>query len=151
MINGVMIKELRSNADERGALTEILRNDDKIFEGFGQAYVSMSYPGVVHAWHYHKKQDDHVVVVSGMCKLVLYDDREMTNTRGELQEVFLGEMNNLLVRIPAGVLHGYKTIGVKPSITLNFPTESYDRTQPDEFRLPWDSPDVPYDWEIIFR
>jgi len=148
MIEGVRIKELKVNADERGSLMEILRADDPIFEKFAQVYVSLNYPGVVRAWHYHKRQNDYFVVVKGMVKVVLYDRREDSPTRGMLQEFFLGERHNILLRIQAGVLHGYKTIGVEPSLLLNFPTELYDRTAPDEYRLPWDSPEVPYDWSL---
>jgi len=148
MIEGVQIKQLVAHADERGALMEILRNDDPIFSSFGQVYVTSDYPGVVRAWHYHRYQDDLWAVVKGMVKAVLYDNREGSPTRGELNEFFLGEQNRILLRIPAGVLHGYKTIGVETALLLNFPTHVYDHQAPDEYRLPPDSPEVPYDWAI---
>jgi dTDP-4-dehydrorhamnose 3,5-epimerase len=148
MIAGAATKALKVNADERGSLMEILRSDDEIFDRFAQTYVSLNYPGVVRAWHYHKIQNDIFVVVKGMAKVVLYDARPDSSTKGEVNEFFLGERNNILVKIPPGVLHGYKTIGVEPSLLLNFPTELYNRQQPDEYRLPWNSPEVPYDWTI---
>lgn len=148
MINGVVTKVLRKNADERGYLMEILRKDDPIFEGFAMVYVSMNYPQVIRAWHYHKLQDDHFCVVHGMCKVVLYDAREDSPTRGEVNEFFLGEDNPLLLRIPVGVYHGYKTIGVKPSLLLNFPTKLYNYDQPDEYRVPYNDPSIPYDWGL---
>ncbi|MGQ9674192.1 MAG: dTDP-4-dehydrorhamnose 3,5-epimerase family protein [Chloroflexota bacterium] len=150
MIDGVVVKQLKINADERGSLMEMLRCDDDVFEKFGQAYVSMNYPGVVRAWHYHKVQTDFFVVVKGMTKVVLYDGREGSRTRGEVNEFFMGERNPILLRIPVGVLHGYKTIGVEPSLLINFPTEPYRREEPDEYRLPWNSDQVPYDWSIKF-
>ncbi len=148
MIDGVAIKELKVNADERGFLMEILRADDDIFEKFGQAYVSLNYPGVIRAWHYHKKQTDYFCVVKGMVKVALYDAREGSPTFGEVNEFFIGERNNLVVKIPPGVYHGYKTIGVEPSLLINFPTEPYDRQHPDEYRVPYDSSDIPYSWDI---
>lgn len=148
MIEGVAIKHLKVNADERGSLMEILRTDDEIYERFGQVYVSLNYPGVIRGWHYHKKQTDFFAVVKGMVKVALYDARQGSPTEGEINEYFLGERNNLLLRIPVGVYHGYKTIGVEPSLLLNFPTEVYNRDDPDEFRVPWDSKDIPYDWAI---
>jgi len=151
MIAGVEIKQLKPNADERGFLMEILREDDELFAHFGQVYVSLNYPGVVRAWHYHKLQDDLMAVVKGMIKLVLYDAREGSPTQGQVEEHFLGEHNNILVKIPIGVLHGYKTIGVEPSLLLNFPNRAYNRTQPDEYRLPWDTPEIPYDWALKNR
>lgn len=151
MIDGVVIKHLQPHADERGCLTEILRSDDEIFERFGQMYVSLNYPGVIRAWHYHKKQDDFWAVVKGMVKAVLYDAREDSPTRGDIQEVFLGEQNMVLLKIPIGVMHGYKTIGVEPSLLLNLPTEPFVASEPDEYRLPFDTDQIPYDWDIKMR
>ena len=148
LIEGVQVKRLMPNADERGFLMEILRCDDDIFEKFGQVYVSLNYPGVVRAWHYHRKQNDFFVVVKGMIKVALYDSREDSPTRGEVNEYFLGENNRVMLRIPVGVMHGYKTMGVEPSLLLNFPTEPYDRQQPDEYRLPWNTTEIPYDWSL---
>jgi dTDP-4-dehydrorhamnose 3,5-epimerase len=148
VIEGVEIKQLTKHADERGSLMELLRCDDAIFRKFGQAYVSLNYPGVVRGWHYHKKQDDHFAVVKGMAKVALYDAREGSSTQGEVDEFFLGEQNNILLKIPMGVMHGYKTVGAEPSLLINFPTEPYDPQEPDEYRLPWDTDQIPYDWAI---
>ncbi|HEU4760434.1 MAG TPA: dTDP-4-dehydrorhamnose 3,5-epimerase family protein [Dehalococcoidia bacterium] len=151
MIQGVEIKRLTRHADERGFLMELLRGDDPIFTKFGQCYVSMNYPGVVRAWHYHKVQDDYFVVVKGMVKVGLYDMREASPTRGEVAELYLGDDNNIVVKIPAGVAHGYKTVGVEPSLLVNFPTELYNREEPDEHRLPWDTDQIPFNWDITFK
>lgn len=148
MIEGVVIKKLTPHPDERGCLTEILRSDDEIFEGFGQVYISTNYPGVIRAWHYHKKQDDFWAVVKGMVKAVMYDSRADSPTRGEVQEVFLGEQNMVLLKIPVGVIHGYKTIGDGPSLLMNLPTRPYIAADPDEYRLPYDTEEIPYDWDI---
>ena len=148
MIDGIVVKQLKRHADERGYLMEMLRSDDEVFERFAQTYVSMNYPGVVRAWHYHKKQDDLWVCVGGMIKAVVYDSREDSPTFGEANEFFMGDNNPILLRIPVGTMHGYKTIGSEPSLLVNFPTELYNRKEPDEFREPYDSERIPYDWEI---
>src|SRR5210317_2053764 len=96
MIDGVVVRQLKLIPDERGFLMEILRRDDPVFEEFGQCYVTAAYPGVVKAWHYHKKQTDHFCVLSGMAKVVLHDDREGSSTRGETNEFFCGEQNRVL-------------------------------------------------------
>ena len=151
MIQGVEVKQLTRNADERGFLMEIMRKDDPIFTKFGQCYVSMNYPGVVRAWHYHEKQDDFFVVVKGMIKVGLYDMREGSPSRGEVSEYYLGDNNNIVLKIPVGVAHGYKTVGVEPSLLVNFPSEMYNREEPDEHRLPWDTDQIPFDWEVTFK
>jgi dTDP-4-dehydrorhamnose 3,5-epimerase len=151
MIQGVETKQLTRHADERGFLMEILRSDDPIFTRFGQCYVSMNYPGVVRAWHWHQKQDDFFVVVKGMIKAGLCDMREGSATRGEVNEFYLGENNNIVLKIPVGVAHGYKTVGVEPSLLINFPSEVYNREEPDEYRLPWDTDQIPFDWDVTFK
>ncbi|MHB9035114.1 MAG: dTDP-4-dehydrorhamnose 3,5-epimerase family protein [Armatimonadota bacterium] len=150
MIEGIIVKQLKRHADERGYLMEMLREDWPEFGGFVQTYISMNYPGVIRAWHYHKKQDDYWVVPKGMVKAVVYDARKDSPTYGEVNEFFMGDDNPILLKIPVGTLHGYKTVGVEPSLLVNFPTVLYNREEPDEYREPYDSPDVPYDWEIKF-
>ncbi len=146
-IDGVVTRQLRLIPDERGFLMEMLRSDWPEFEQFGQVYVTAVYPGVVKGWHYHKKQADHFICVSGMAKVVLYDGREDSPTQGEINEFFIGERNPMLVKIPKGVYHGFK--GISPAVTLivNVPTERYNYEEPDEYRLPAHTDEIPYDWE----
>ncbi|MER3403003.1 MAG: dTDP-4-dehydrorhamnose 3,5-epimerase [Armatimonadota bacterium] len=147
-IEGVLVKPLVPHVDERGYLMELLRCDAPYFQKFGQAYVALNYPGVIRAWHWHEKQTDYWVVVKGTIKAVLYDRRPESPTYGVINEFFLGEHQPMLLIIPPQVAHGYKTVGVEPSLLINFPTEPYQREQPDEFRLPYDTPEIPYDWSI---
>ncbi|MCX6343900.1 MAG: dTDP-4-dehydrorhamnose 3,5-epimerase family protein, partial [Armatimonadetes bacterium] len=134
MIDGIEVKQLKRHADERGYLMEMYRTDWDIYGKFAQAYVSMSYPDVIRAWHYHKKQDDIWVVVKGMVKAVVYDCRQDSPTKGEVNEFFLGDNNPIMLKIPADTMHGYKTIGTEPSLLINFPSELYNPKEPDEFR-----------------
>lgn len=148
LIDGVRIKKLRLIPDERGYLMEMLRSDDEIFSKFGQVYLSVGYPGVVKGWHYHKVQTDFFTIVKGMMKVVLYDAREGSPTKGEVNEFFMGELNPLLITIPPGVLHGMKAIGAEPGLLVNCPTEPYRYGDPDEYRVDPHSEDIPYDWSI---
>jgi len=150
-IEGVWIKDLKVIPDERGRLMEILRNDDEGFDRFGQVYLSTVRPGVVKGWHLHRVQEDLVTCVKGMVKLAMYDARDASPTQGLVREVFIGEHNPQLVRIPAGVYHGWKCISDEEAYVLNVPTEPYNRESPDEYRAAWDSPDIPYSWDIVFQ
>ncbi|HJR61022.1 MAG TPA: dTDP-4-dehydrorhamnose 3,5-epimerase family protein [Vicinamibacterales bacterium] len=145
-IAGVQVKQLRAIPDERGWLMEILRCDETgLLPKFGQVYVSATYPGVVKGWHYHKKQVDNFACVAGMVKLVLIDTREDSPTRDLVNEFFIGSQNPMLVQVPSLVYHGWKCIGMEPSLVVNVPTEPYDREAPDEFRLEPHGT-LPYDW-----
>ena len=146
LIHGAHIKPLKLIPDERGRLMEILRCDDPLFRKFGQAYLTTAYPGVVKAWHYHRRQTDHFCVVRGMAKVVLYDGRKGSPTKGMINEFFIGEQNPSLVVIPNLVMHGYKAIGIETVYLINMPTEAYNYRQPDELRLPAHTKKIPYDW-----
>lgn len=151
MIQGVKIKELRVIPDERGRLMEILRHDDPDFKKFGQIYMTTNYPGVVKAWHYHKIQWDFVTCVKGMIKIVLYDKRDDSPTFGKVLEIFAGEHQPRLIIIPPGVCHGWKCISETESVVVNVPTESFNYSEPDEARLPFNTTEIPYSWDIEMK
>ncbi|NPV81820.1 MAG: dTDP-4-dehydrorhamnose 3,5-epimerase family protein, partial [Firmicutes bacterium] len=97
---------------------------------------------------YHKKQWDHFVCVAGMAKVVLYDQREDSPTRGKVNEFHMGRLNPILVKIPPHVYHGFTAEGPETALIVNFPTELYNYAEPDEFRLAYNDPSIPYSWEI---
>jgi dTDP-4-dehydrorhamnose 3,5-epimerase len=144
-IDGVKTRALRRIADERGWLMEILRADDELFAKFGQVYVSATYPGVVKAWHYHKRQTDNFACVAGMVKLVLVDTRPGSPSEGAINEFVIGVQNPVLVQVPHLVYHGWKCIGTETALVVNVPTEVYRYEDPDEFRLAPHGT-LPYDW-----
>ena len=146
MIDGVEVRKLRLIPDERGYLMEMLRSDWEEYDKFGQVYITAVYPGVVKGWHYHKIQTDHFICVHGMAKVVLYDGREGSPTNGEVNEFFMGDQNPMLLKIPSGIMHGFKGIGQEMTLIVNVPTELYNYEQPDEYRLPAHTDVIPYDW-----
>ena len=151
MIDGVKVRQLKPIHDERGYLLEMLRSDWPEFAKFGQMYITIAYPGVVKGWHYHRIQTDNFVVVRGTAKVVCYDNRDGSKTKGEVNEFFPGEKNPMLIQIPPLVVHGFKAIGGESAYVVNAPTERYSYEKPDEFRIPYTSPDIPYDWEIKMK
>ena len=147
-IQGVRTKNLKVISDERGWLMEILRKDDDLFEQFGQVYVTTAYPGVVKAWHYHKRQTDNFTCIHGMMKVALYDGRPDSPSHRELMEFFIGGTNPLLIQVPPGVYHGFKAVGKDTAYFVNIPTLPYDHGEPDEYRLPPDTKEIPYEWGL---
>ncbi len=149
IIDGVVIKELDLFSDERGFLMEVMRFDDASMNAgeIKQAIASYSYPGMVKGWHLHSVQEDHLVCVTGMVKLVLYDYREESPTYGVLNEIFMGERQQRAVFIPPGIFHGTKNIGQEVSVVIGMPSVYYDPDNVDERRLnPTDNDIIPYDW-----
>jgi dTDP-4-dehydrorhamnose 3,5-epimerase len=147
MIEGVKVISLRKICDERGVIMHMLKNTDPHFEQFGEVYFSTAYPEAVKGWHEHTKQVQFYAVIQGMIKLVLYDNRLKSSTYKELMEIFTGEDNYQLVRIPTGVINGYKTIGTKTAILANCSTLPH---QPDEMlRYDPHGDKVPYKWARV--
>ena len=146
LIDGVEVRGAKVFADERGRLGEIMRADDKWFEKFGQVYFTTTYPGVVKAWHYHKKQTDHFYVIRGTVKVALYDDRENWPTYQTVNQIYLSERCPGLLRIPPGVQHGWMCVGQTEAYILNIASEMYNYDDPDEFRIHPHDNHIPYDW-----
>ena len=146
-IKGVEIKKLTVIPDERGAIYHMLRNDDPLFEKFGEIYFSKAYPGVVKGWHLHKEMTLMYSVVVGMAKLVLYDDRQDSPTKGNLMEIYIGEENRLLVKVPSGVWNGFKCISQTPVIVANCATIAHDKNE--IVRLDPLSSEIPYSWDVV--
>ena len=149
MIDGVLIHPLQQIADERGKIMHMLRSHDPHFEKFGEIYFSTVYPGVIKGWHLHSEMVLNYATISGAIKMVLYDDRADSPTYRELQEIFLGESNYVLVRVPPGVWNGFKGVGVAPAIVANCATLAHD---PQEISRmdPFDN-HIPYDWSLKHR
>jgi dTDP-4-dehydrorhamnose 3,5-epimerase len=149
MIQGIKINPLAIIPDERGMILKMLRNDDTFFQEFGEIYFSIIYPGVVKGWHIHKKMTLNYAVISGNIKLVLYDDRDDSPTKGEIQEIHLGRENYKLVTIPPMVWNGFKGVGTEPAIVANCATIPHD---PDEIeRIDPSNNSIPYNWELKHR
>ena len=143
MLNGIIVKQLKRLPDERGFFTEIFRNDWKDLiesEEIAQANLSISYPGIVRAWHKHERgQIDYFVVVKGALKICAYDD----NTQ-ELNEIISTGDNLQIVKIPGHYWHGFKVIGNETAKLVYLVNRLYDYSNPDELRKEWnDSSIVP--------
>lgn len=143
-MEGVVVIPLKQIPDERGKVMHMLRCDHALFEKFGEIYFSVVYPGKIKAWHLHKKMILNYAVPSGKIKLVLYDEREKSSTKGAIEELIIGDDNYCLVKIPPGIWNGFQGIDSKPAVVANCATLPYD---PEEIvRIEPFSNKVPYEW-----
>ena len=153
LIDGVQIEPLQVYPDDRGYFTELARlgkglaakmvPDDirKIQMSF-----TLTYPGTIKAIHYHSEQTDLWAPVSGMVQVFLYDLRLHSKTFGSINTIFAGRFQPWEILIPPGVGHGYKALGIEP-IQLVYLTDRHYNPA-DELRIPYNDPDIAYDWEI---
>ena len=149
MIDGVVISPRRIIPDDRGRVMHILKATDPEFVSFGETYFSLIYPGVVKGWHLHHRMIINYTVPVGAIKLVLFDDRAGSPTRGELQEIYLGEGAYNLVKVPPYVWNGFKGLGVIPSLVVNVASIPHDPTEIE--RLDPHHSHIPYDWALKDR
>ncbi len=146
MIQGVKLKPLLQLPDERGKVLHMLRVDDPDFERFGEIYFSTVYPGAVKAWHLHREMALNYAVPVGNIKMVLYDERAGSETKGELMELFLGPDNYQLVHVPVGVWNGFKGLGAIPALVANCATIPH--RQDEIVRMNPFTAAIPYDWTL---
>lgn len=149
MMDGVKVVPLRQILDERGKIMHMLKATDPHFIKFGEIYFSCAWPGAIKGWHAHSKMTVNNAVMVGHAKLVLYDAREDSPTKGQIQELFIGEDNYCLVQIPPGIVNGYKPYGDKMVIMANCATEPHDPTE-ITYIDPFEN-DIPYDWDINLK
>ncbi|RED18271.1 dTDP-4-dehydrorhamnose 3,5-epimerase family protein [Pontivivens insulae] len=149
MIHDVVITPLRQIFDERGKVMHMMRDDSPVFRKFGEVYFSCTYPGAVKAWHLHKRMTLNYAVLVGQLKVVLFDGRDDSPTKGVVQELFISPENYQLVTVPPGIWNGFKGIGDKMSIVANCADLAHD---PGEIiRKPAFDSSIPYDWALKHR
>jgi dTDP-4-dehydrorhamnose 3,5-epimerase len=127
-------------------IRHMLKCTDPHFKQFGEIYFSVIFPNAVKAWHLHRQMELNYAVISGNIKLVLFDSRKTSPTHGELQEIFMGEDNYVLVTVPPQIINGFKAVGGEKAIVANCATIPHD---PDEIeRLDSNDKKIGYNWDI---
>ena len=144
MIEGIKITPLKQIEDERGKVMHMLRNDFKSFTKFGEIYFSTVHPNKVKGWHLHAKMTLNYAIILGEIKLVLYDARSNSKTKGQVQEFFLSQKNYKLISVPPFIWNGFMGIGNKTAIIANCADLPYDAT--DIKRKSEFDKDIPYNW-----
>jgi len=151
MIEGVVVKECVVHSDDRGVLIEILRDDEPVFQVVKQSTFTLAYPGVIKAFHWHRRQWDVWFFVSGMAQVVMHDLRRSSATAGRTDVLYMGDRRPLVVAIPPLVAHGYRVLGAEPCGLIYHTTEHYDPADPDEERIAHDDPRIGFDWRTKHR
>ena len=146
-IDGAALRPLKQIPDERGKIMKMLGNEDEHFTKFGEIYFSCIHPGAIKAWHIHSKMWLNYAVPQGRIKLVLYDDREESPTKGHINEIFIGIDNYSLVTVPPFVWNGFKGYGQEMAIVANCASLYHDAGEID--RLDPFSSKIPYNWDLV--
>ena len=149
-IEGVQAGPLVIHPDDRGFFEEICRLGQGLSQLLAAAKqvqfsAAVSYPGTVKAVHYHLHQTDLWTPVLGNFQVMLYDLRMDSPTFGRLNTFYTGVLRPMQILIPPGVGHGYKVLGTEPALLVYATDQFYDPS--DEGRIPWNDPDIRYDWE----
>jgi dTDP-4-dehydrorhamnose 3,5-epimerase len=147
LIEGVSLREVLHVPRDHGVLTELFRPEwDPTGLPVAQVYQSRLFPRALGAWSCHARNTDRLFVNQGHVKIVLYDGRGDSKTSGMLNEFHAGDARPAMLVIPPGVWHGLQNLGPSDALVLNFPTVPYNYEDPDHFRLPHDTTEIPYSW-----
>lgn len=143
LIDGVQVREVLNVPKSNGYLTEMYRLDWNLGPLVDQIFQVVLLPGSVSAWHAHAATVDRLFAAFGLIRIMLYDGREDSPTSGHVNEFRFGTIRPATVLIPPRVWHGVMNIGDAPALLLNFPDRAYQYDDPDHWRIPADSPDIP--------
>lgn len=139
--------------DDRGYFLEVARLGHGLPAGFPrestQVSAALSYSGTIKAFHFHRHQTDCWVPVKGMLQVALVDLRKQSTTFGARNTLYLGTLRPWQLLIPPGVAHGYKVIGPDPALLVYLTDRFYDPK--DEGRIPYNDPQIQYDWELQYK
>jgi dTDP-4-dehydrorhamnose 3,5-epimerase len=148
-IDGVIVREVLHVPRDHGVITEMYRSEwDPTGLPVVHIYQSRLFPAALGAWSCHMKSIDRLFVNQGHLKVVLFDGREESPTHRLVMELHVGDARPAFLVIPPGVWHGIQNLGGGDALMLNYPTHAYDYEDPDHWRLPWDSPEIPYNWTL---
>jgi dTDP-4-dehydrorhamnose 3,5-epimerase len=146
-IEGVMLREVKNVLTPDGALVEIFRRDWQLGDEVGQVFQKSLSPHRVSAWHAHEHTTDRLFVNVGRARIVLYDARTESGTRGLVNELILGEARPGLLVVPPKVWHGVQNVSPETTFLLNLVDRAYRYEDPDHWKLPPDSSEIPYRFE----
>ena len=145
LIEGVQVRDVRNIVTRNGITTELFRSEWGIMNGPIEHMIHVTFrPGALSAWHMHKLKTDHVFVVSGLVRTALYDGRDGSPTFGYVNEFHLSHARPQLLVIPPNVFHGLQNLDGGNSTFVNFFDAQYEYEDPDEWRMPHDTPEIPY-------
>jgi len=102
VINDVELQDLAVIPTDGGPVMHMMRPASPLFGEIGEVYFSEVEPGCVKAWKCHTRQTQRFAVPVGQLKIVLYDDRPESPTRGRIMEVLLGRPDNCKSRRVSG-------------------------------------------------
>jgi len=149
LIDGVRAQPVALWPDDRGYFLEVLRMGQGLAKEYPeestQVSAAVSYPGTIKAFHFHRHQTDCWVPVGGMLQIALVDLRKESPTFGARNTFYLGALRPWQLLVPPGIAHGYKVIGTEPAVLVYVTNRFYDPN--DEGRIPYNDPQIQYDWE----
>ena len=111
-IDGVRTRVVRGFADEGGMMggAGYVSSDKDWFVGYGDLLLMTLNRGAVRPFHYHKHGTDTMAAISGSARVVLYDMREESPTKGQIQEIVLEAKGGdvTFLQVPPLVAHAFQ-------------------------------------------
>lgn len=144
-IEGLQIREVKNIITGNGHTVEVFREDWGLHDLTIRHAIAVTLAGgAISAWHAHKKQTDHIMVISGSMQTVFFDAREDSPTYQQISVYNLSALRPALAVIPPGVFHGFHNRSAQAAVFNNLFDVQYNYADPDEYRLPYDTDLIPF-------
>ena len=144
-IEGVVLTPLKQIKDERGAVFHVIKSSEKQFNKFGEAYFSKINNNVIKGWKFHKEMKQNFCVPFGKLKLVLFDNRENSKTKGLINEIILDDYKNYKrVTIPKNIWYSFKCHSDPYCLLLNISNIEHDPLESTTIEI--NTNKIPYSW-----
>lgn len=144
-IEGVRLTPLRMVHVPEGDVYHGVKAGDPGYVGFGEAYFSTIHPGSIKPWKLHRRMTLNLIVVRGLVRFVVHDDRQDSRTCGVMCEYRCGFPEGYSrLTIAPGLWMAFQGLGAETSLLLNVADIAHDPDEAIRGRLD----DYPFDWSL---
>lgn len=147
MIDGIRVEPLKVIADNRGKVMHMMKCTSDFYSKFGEIYFSFVNPGIIKGWKKHLQMQQNFSVPLGNIKFVFYDDRVGSNTRGQTQELLIGEQNYCLLQIPPNVWYSWSPCGQQTAMIASLTDLPHDPQESVSCEI--NNQAIPHRWQTL--
>lgn len=143
MIHGVVLTPLRVVPVHGGDVFHAMKATDPGYAGFGEAYLSSIHAGTIKPWKRHRLMTMNLIVVTGLIRFAVHDDRPKSPSCGTTEAYELGpEATYARLTVPPLLWMAFEGLEHTASLLLNIADlvhdpEEVDRRPLGEFPFSW--------------
>lgn len=137
-VDQILVTPLLRIQVEGGDVLHGMKNSDKGYVNFGEAYFSLIEVGAIKAWKRHLRMTLNIVVPSGAVIYAFVDER------GTIREELVSENRYVRLTVPPGIWFGFKGLHKPYSIMMNVADIPHDPAEIERRTMD----QIKYDWKL---